>query len=296
MDPDGTTVYTTGLDNTGGNPLFAINIQTGKVLWQVPQFDRQWQAQGVAGVIGNLVIVSANVNVQGDGLFAVDKTTHKVVWKQNNADIGAIHVPPSGKYIFTAHDSSSADTDATITGLDATTGNKVWQIAQKGAVVGGAGSDPFAYVDNLLIAGGSKVTGLDPATGNVKWATQLGSIDSGIQLANHPFTDGSGRVYVTADSLLVALDGSNGKLLWQSTLPDGVTFSISSPYAAADGQVYVTDYKLGLYAVDATSGKCIWSYSNALMAGQNVSTLTAGGGKVYYTAGQAVLGFNKNGK
>jgi outer membrane protein assembly factor BamB len=250
----------------------------------------------VAGVINNLIIVTASCNTQGDGLFAVDKTTHKVVWKQNNADIGSIHVPPSGKYIFTGHEAPSSDADTPITCLDAATGTKVWQIGQKLATVGSAGTDPFAYVDNMLIVGGAKLTALDPATGAVKWATQLGTIDTGGSLANHPFTDGSGRVYVTADDFLVAVDGSNGKLLWQSKLPDGLSFSISSPYAAADGQVYVTDYKRGLYAVDAKSGKCNWSYSNALLAGQDVTTLIAGQQKVYYTAGQAVMGFNANGK
>ncbi|ACU73326.1 serine/threonine protein kinase [Catenulispora acidiphila DSM 44928] len=296
MDPNGTTLYTTGLDNTGGDPLFAIDVPTGKILWQVPQVDRNWQLQGAAGVIGNLVIVSANVNVQGDGLYAVDKTTHKVVWKQNTNDIGAIHVPPSGKYIFTAHDSATADTDATITCLDVTTGNKVWQVSQKSAVMGGAGSDPFAYTNNLLMTGGDKLTALDPATGKVVWATQLGSIDTGVSLANHPFTDNSGRVYVTADGLLVAADASNGKLLWQSSLPDSDQFEIDGAFAVGDGQLYVTDYKKALYAVDAKTGKCNWSYSNALLSGQDVSTLTAGGGKVYYTAGEAIIGFNANGQ
>jgi len=296
MDPNGTTVYTTGLDGVGGNPVFAIDIQSGKVLWQLAQFDRNWMSQGVAGVIGNLIIVTANVNVQGDGLFAVDKNTHKVVWKQLNSDIGAVHVPPSGDYIFTAHDSSSSDTDSTITCLKVSDGTKVWQIGQKGATFGSAGSDPFCYVNNTLIAGGTKLTALDPATGKAVWQYQIGSIDLGGSIANHPFTDGSGRVYVTADGYLVAVDGKNGKPLWQSSLPDSDQFQVDGATAAADGQVYVADYKLALYAVDAKTGKCNWSYSNSLMAGQDVSTLTAGGGKVYYTAGQAVLGFNAAGK
>jgi eukaryotic-like serine/threonine-protein kinase len=296
MDPNGTTVYTTGLDGVGGNPVFAIDIQSGKVLWQLAQFDRNWMSQGVAGVIGNLIIVTANVNVQGDGLFAVDKNTHKVVWKQLTSDIGAVHVPPSGNYIFTAHDSSSSDTDSTITCLKAADGTKVWQVGQKGATFGSAGSDPFCYVNNTLIAGGTKLTALDPATGKAVWQYQIGSIDLGGSIANHPFTDGSGRVYVTADGYLVAVDGSNGKPLWQSSLPDSDQFQVDGATAAADGQVYVADYKLALYAVDAKTGKCNWSYSNSLMAGQDVSTLTAGGGKVYYTAGQAVLGFNAAGK
>ncbi|WP_194921407.1 protein kinase domain-containing protein [Catenulispora rubra] len=293
---DATTVYCTGLDGTGGDPLFAIDIESGKVLWTLAQFDRQWQAQGAAGVNGNLVIVSANVNVQGDGLFAVDKNTHKMVWKQNNADIGAIHVPPTGKYIFTGHDSSSADTDATITCLDVTNGNKVWQVSRKSATLGGAGSDPFAYANGYLIAGGDKLTAIDPATGKTVWQTQVGDSTLGGSIANHPFTDGSGRVYVTADGFLAAVDAKNGKVLWQSSLPNSDQFQVDGATATADGQVYVADYKLALYAVDANTGKCNWSYSNSLMAGQNVSTLTAGGGKVYYTSGQAVLAFNANGK
>ena len=296
MDPNGTTVYTAGLDGVGGNPVFAIDIQSGKVLWQFPEFDRNWQSQGVAGVIGNLIIVTANVNVQGDGLFAVDKNTHKLVWKQLTADIGAIHVPPSGPYIFTARDSSSADTDATITCLKVSDGTKVWQVGKKGAVFGSAGSDPFCYVNNTLIAGGSKLSALDPATGKPVWEHEIGTIDTGSSIANHPFTDGSGRVYVTADGYLVAVDGSNGKPLWQSSLPNSDQFQVDGATATGDGQVYVADFKLALYAVDAKTGKCNWSYSNSLMAGQNVSTLTAGGGKVYYTAGQAVLCFNSTGK
>ncbi|MEY9856254.1 serine/threonine protein kinase/outer membrane protein assembly factor BamB [Catenulispora sp. GAS73] len=293
---DGATVYCTGLDGTGGDPLFAIDIQSGKVLWTLPQFDHQWQAQGAAGVNGNLVIVSANVNVQGDGLFAVDKNTHKMVWKQNNADIGAIHVPPTGKYIFTGHDSSSSDTDSTITCLDISTGTKVWQVSRKSATLGGAGSDPFAYANGYLIAGGDKLTALDPATGKTVWQTQVGDSSLGGSIANHPFTDGSGRVYVTADGYLAAVDAKNGKVLWQSSLPASDQFQVDGATATADGQVYVADYKLALYAIDANTGKCNWSYSNSLMAGQNVSTLTAGGGKVYYTSGQAVLAFNANGK
>src|SRR6185312_13014462 len=110
--------------------------------------------------------------------------------------------------IFTAHDSSSSDTDATITCLDVTTGTKVWQKPRKSATVGSAGEDPFAYVAGLLIAGGDKLTALDPATGDVKWQAQLGSTELGGSLANHPFTDGSGRVYCTADGYIAAVDGS----------------------------------------------------------------------------------------
>jgi eukaryotic-like serine/threonine-protein kinase len=296
VDTDGTTLYTTGLDGKGNEPAFAINMLTGQTLWTVPQVDRQWQPQGAAGINGDLVIFSASVNVQGDGLFAINKKTRQVVWKQLNADIGAIHVPPTGKYIFTAHESSSVDTDATITCLDVATGNKVWQVGRHAATVGGAGSDPFAYVDNLLIAGGDKVTAIDPATGKNVWQTQVGDASLGGSLANHPFTDGSGRVYVTADGYIAALDAKNGKVLWQSQLPNQLQFQVDGAWAVGDKQVYVADFKLGLYAIDANTGKCVWSYNNALMAGQNVSTLTAGGGKLYYTAGSAVLAFNATGK
>jgi outer membrane protein assembly factor BamB/predicted Ser/Thr protein kinase len=293
---DGTTVYTTGDDGKGNELAFAINIQTGQTLWTVPQVAQGWLPEGAAGVNGDLVIFSASVNTQGDGLFAIDKNTHQLKWHQLNADIGAIHVPPTGKYIFTAHDSPSTTTDATITCLDVATGTKVWTVGRHMATVGSAGSDPFAYAAGYLIAGGDKLTALDPATGKTVWQTQVGDPTLGGSLANHPFTDGSGRVYVTAEGFLAAVDAKNGKVLWQSSLPNSDQFQVDGAYATADGQVYVADYKLALYAVDANTGKCNWSYANSLMTGQNTSTLVAGGGKVYYTAGTAVLAFNANGK
>jgi outer membrane protein assembly factor BamB len=56
------------------------------------------------------------------------------------------------------------------------------------------------------------------------------------------------------------------------------------------------DYKGTLYAVDAKTGTTKWVYSNALLAGQSPTTLTAGSGRVVYTAGHAVMAFNADGK
>ena len=295
MDPNGTTVYTTGDDGTGHDNCFAIDVNSGKTLWSLIPFDSSYELQGAAGVIGDLVIFSANVNVQGDAIFAVSKTTHKLVWKQLNADLGCVHVPASGKFIFTGHQAAASDTDSTVTGLDVTTGNKVWQVPIHLATMGSAGEDFFADDGKSLFTGAQKLMALDPATGATKWQTIIGD-PTDPALINIPFTDGSGRVYVTADSYLAAVDANTGKVIWQSSLPNSGSFSISGAFATGDGQVYVTDLNKALYAVDAKTGKCNWTYSNSLLAGQDVSTLIGGGGKVFYSAGQAVLGFNANGK
>jgi len=205
-------------------------------------------------------------------------------------------VPPTGKYIFTGHDSQTSSDDPTITCLDVTQGGKqVWQKTQHLAVFGSAGDDMFALAGGFVIVGGDKLTAFDPATGNIAWAKPIGSAELGSELCDAPFTDGSGRVYVTASGYLVAVDAKNGHLLWQASLPNNGLFSISL-HTAADGNVYVADSKNSLYAVDATNGKCKWVYTNGLLAGQSPITLTAGGGKVYYTAGQAVMAFNADGK
>jgi outer membrane protein assembly factor BamB/predicted Ser/Thr protein kinase len=298
VDADGKTVYCSGIATNGGEPVFAIDMTSGKTLWTLAQVDNQWSPRGAAGVINNLVMVSVDINTQGSGIMAIDKNTHKLVWKQNNANIGSLHVPPTGKYIFTGIDPMGGG-DSSITCLDAATGNKVWgPTTRKSAVIGGAGSDPFATAAGFLIAGGDKLTAFKPADGTIAWQTAIGNPtgDLGPSICYHPFTDGSGRVYVTADGYLAAVDASNGKVLWQSKLADGVSFSIDGGQATGDGQVYVTDYKNNLYAVDAKTGKCIWSYTNSLLAGQNTFTLIAGNGKVIYTSGQTVLAFNANGK
>ncbi|MFL6115042.1 MAG: protein kinase domain-containing protein [Catenulispora sp.] len=291
---EGNTVYCSGLDGVGGDPVFAIDITAGKTLWTLPQPDPNWAPQGAAGVIGNQVIVSANINVQGDGIMSIDKNTHKLLWKVNTASIGSVTVPSTGNLIFTGHDTPGNDNTGRITALDVNQqGKEVWHYDQKYAVFGSAGSTYFSFAGGYIIIGGQKLTALD-MSGKVAWQTQIGSTDGSSSLCNAPFTDGSGRVYITADGYLAAVDAKNGKVLWQGKAPND--FQVDAPVAAADGMVYAADYKGTLYAVDAKTGACKWVYSNALVSGQSPTTLTAGGGKVFYTAGKAVLAFNANGK
>jgi len=292
---DGNTVYCSGLDGVGGNPLFAIDMGTGKVLWTLPEIDRNWSSRGAAGVLGNQVICSVDINVQGDGVMSVDKATHKLLWKANTNKIGSVTVPAKGNLIFVGHDTQGQDSYGTITALDITQqGKEVWHYDQKYAVLGGAGGSYLATTDKYVIVGGEKLTAIDMATGKAAWQTKIGNPDGYGSNCDVPFIDGQGRVFVTADEYLAAVDASNGKILWQGKAPN--QFSISNPTVAADGNVYAVDYKGTLYAVDAKTGATKWVYSNALLAGQSPTTLTAGNGKVFYTAGQAVMAFNADGK
>lgn len=291
---DGNTVYLSGLDNLGGEPVFAIDINTGHVLWTLPQTDRQWSPQGAAGILGNQIIVSVNINVQGYGLMSVDKNTHQLLWKANTPKIGSVTVPPKGNLIFVGHDTQGVDNSGTITALDITQqGKEVWHFDQKYAVFGESGESFFACTDKYVVVGGQKLTALD-MSGKVAWQARVGDPDSSPSICDGPIYDGKGKVFVTADEYIAAVDANTGHVLWQGKGPN--QFSISNPFTVADDTVYCVDYKGTLYALDANSGATKWAYSNALLAGQSPTTLTAGNGKVFYTAGHAVMAFSASGK
>ena len=292
---DGTTVYCSGLNGKGDEPIFAIDIETGHVLWQVLPDDHNWSPQGAAGVLGDQVIVSANINVQGDGVMAIDKNKHTILWKANTPRIGSVTVPAKGNLIFVGAKTPGDDNSNTITALDITQkGKEVWHFDQKYATLGSAGESFFACTDKFVILGGEKLTALDIVTGKPAWQARVGNPDGSPSICDGPIVDGKGRVFVTADEYLAAVDATNGKVLWQGKAPN--QFSISNPFTVADDTVYCTDYKGTLYAIDANSGATKWAYSNALVSGQTTMTLTAGNGKVFYTAGRAVMAFNSNGK
>ncbi|MFD0634078.1 PQQ-binding-like beta-propeller repeat protein [Catenulispora yoronensis] len=252
-------------------------------------------AAGAAGVLGDQIIITANINVQGDGVFAVDKNKHTLLWKANTPKIGSVHVPPKGNLIFVGAKTAGNDNTNTITALDVTAGGKEsWHYDQKYGVFGSAGEDFFAATDKFVFIGGQKLTALNIANGTLAWEAKIGDPDGSPSLVNIPILDGKGRVLVTADEYLAAVDATTGKILWQAKGPN--QFQIDSPFAAADGNVYCVDYKGTLYAVDASSGAPKWLYANALLASQSPTTITAGNGKVFYTAGQAVMAFNATGK
>ncbi|HYV35908.1 MAG TPA: PQQ-binding-like beta-propeller repeat protein, partial [Gemmataceae bacterium] len=91
-----------------------------------------------------------------------------------------------------------------------------------------------------------------------------------------PLVDGD-KVLVTPGgkkNTIVALDKSNGKLIWTSPVPDGDTAGYSSIIAAeVDGQrQYIQFTSRGVVGVAAKDGKFLWRYDEPANRTANCST------------------------
>jgi len=119
---------------------------------------------------------------------------------------------------------------------------------------------------------------LNPADGTVAWKTPVGPGGNGGGIVWGTATDGQ-RVYVpltnnehTAYSLAsgqsvtgsvwAALDPGTGKFLWQTPDPNQTQFDPGA-VSVANGVVYAGTQDGHMYAMDASSGKILWSFTAA---------------------------------
>lgn len=117
---------------------------------------------------------------------------------------------------------------------------------------------------------------LNPQNGNVVWSSMvgpgatLGGIEWGtatdgnrvyVAISNgdkkpYPLLDGS----TTTGGAWSALDVNTGRIIWQTPDPDGA-MAIGS-VSVANGVVYAPSFSGNFHAVDATSGKILWSFQS----------------------------------
>lgn len=137
-----------------------------------------------------------------------------------------------------------------------------------------------------LVVGAGQKSGkywaLDAATGKVLWSTAAGpgSLFGGIEWGSAtdgkriyvaeanfdgiPYTISSGQTITTGS--WAALDPLTGKILWQTQDPSLNAFGGGNdlgPVSVANGVVYAPSMSGTMYALDAASGKVIWSFQAA---------------------------------
>jgi outer membrane protein assembly factor BamB len=284
-----------GSADTGtSNRLLALNVADGTPRWSLLAPDANWALRAAAGILGNTLFCVATTEQPeiGEVIWAVDLGTHQTRYTATDL-LGLLVVPPDGKYLFTRTTDIAALVGGellsdNINGIDAANGKRVWtQQAPGDFPSSGPGSTFGCYTDGKLYYGGDQLYAVQPATGDPAWpSVVLNPVQD--EYYNRPVTDGQGRIFVTSHNVLYALRARDGSTLWQTTGANDFSRYNSRPIAAADGCVYVVDDKAVLYAVDAATGRCRWSYKNPL-AGDVALTLTAGEGHVYYGFGYKVV-------
>jgi len=258
-------------DNGVPSPFYALDAQTGTLLWSVIL---PWHQLGFPTVAFNTLYVgTSHLDHGACSLFALDEFTGRVIWQ---------YVTPPGVWGAVAADTSThmvftglGDPNSAVVALNAGTGKVAWltPIPQYGPDddVGSA-----ITIANGLVYADSKdgsEYALNEQTGAIVWTTPVGGISNGN--VSSQAVSANGNLYVGSISgYLYALNATTGVLLWK-TETNGHLFS--SP-AVANGVVFIASIDQSLYALDANTGVILWTYK---MGGTSFSSPIVVNGWVY---------------
>jgi outer membrane protein assembly factor BamB len=244
----GGAVYLASEDGT----IRALDATTGATRWSYMRtagVSSQDGYDGYATVSGDVVYVGSD----SGALFALDSATGKLrwrmVWPMPSDTIYAAPAVDAGMVFV-----SVGGPDGGAYAFDAKTGKQVWYVSHI------LGCDSVPLVANGVIYFGSQttytLTALDEKTGALRW--QVGS--SGV---NAPPVIAGGLIYIAgADQIIRAYHVSDGTPAWtfqtggfagNPLIPTGAAMAIS------DGTLYAGSQGGTLYALNATTGKQLWS-------------------------------------
>jgi len=235
-------VYDEASENANSGAVYALNVSNGAVIWESPGPIRSIFDEN------SLIVSGGEVYAIGDDgpISAFDACTGKNVWNYTMS----IQV-------------SSFTTD----------GSRIYVGSETGEILALNGSNGSVVYDNQI---GSPIESMITANNSVYTACSNGDIyafdSSNGKLEWHYSTGSSvnsalsvdGYLYVSTNSGLSCLEGYNGNAVWSFKLS-----SAANP-AYSDGIIYVgeggpeffsSNIQHSFYALDATTGKILWSYS-----------------------------------
>lgn len=158
----------------------------------------------------------------------------------------------AGKSLFTL------DTEATLSAFSTEDGKRRWSVSVANpeeddeVISGGISSDGgIVYVT----AGYDEVVAVDGQKGDIKWRAKLASPSRAAP------TIAAGRVFVTTlSNSILALDASNGAVLWEFAGIGQSTGLIGAASPAATADMVVPAFSSGeIYALRAGNGSVAWS-------------------------------------
>jgi outer membrane protein assembly factor BamB len=188
--------------------------------------------------------------------------------------------------------------------LDEKDGKKLWStaIGKVGKNLGPQypGTRASVTVDGDMLyclASDGEITCLGAKDGSVKWQkhyrTDFGGKPGMWAFTESLLVDGDKLVCSPGgpEATLVALNKTNGDVIWKSAIPDVGNAEYSSIMAAdvAGGREYIQFFRKGVVGVDAKTGKFLWKYGKTVDMGANILTPVILGDKVF-TAGSRTGG------
>lgn len=280
----GDTGYLVGITSEGTTVLLVVDLASGATKWSITFQQNGWELQGAYGIIGSTLLITANTTegVGVNGLWAVDIDTHQTLYTKTGSYIGSLLVPASGNTVVSLNEQNNS---GVASGINVATGARTWSVTPNSATFDGPGGVDGCLVGNVFYTGGNDVNAYNVATGQAAWPGVTYDPENLGYYA--PSADGQGRAFVCGDNTLYCFNPANGSKLWQTAAANG--FSIGGGVVAANGMVYVVDEKGVLYAVNAATGVCNWSYTNPAATGSQNLSLVADSSGVYFAIGTQLI-------
>lgn len=221
----------------------------------------------------------------------------KLLWQTNDLGNG-YSTPSSADGLIFLIANSDLDNEEVIA-LSLSDGSRKWatRLGKVGENVGpqypAARSTPTIDGDRLYALGSDgNLVCLECGTGKTVWAkkmqTDFGGKPGQWAYTESPLVDGNVLLCSPGGSqaTVVALDKTNGAILWKTALEESDDASYSSPIIAnIDGvKQYVLFLSKGAVGLKAENGERLWRYSKTADAQANVQTPVASGNFVYTAA------------
>ncbi|MBF0442526.1 MAG: PQQ-binding-like beta-propeller repeat protein [Oligoflexales bacterium] len=214
------------------------------------------------------------LGLRNGDLWKIESLSGKVIWKTNVARL--VHRPLTVKgsqlYAHTATDQ--------LFSIDFQTGKTSWIYdgGSPNTLVVSGGAAPLATTNNRVYIGtaGGEIHAVNTVDGKVVWKTNPGYSDYKFHdVIGELIQIGNNLIITRSDGVVTAIPIDNKKNnIWKESLPALTTVK------SRDGVLYIGGLNGDLYAMEAGSGRRLWTTST----GQSISTITIGE-KVIYISG-----------
>ncbi len=243
---------------SGSGDLHAVSLADGSVKWKY--------RASPDGIGESSPAVAAGLVFVGDlsGVFhAIDVSTGKAAWTFKTG--GEIKSSP----VVTADTVLIGSYDTHLYALHAKTGKLQWKVKTEGYVHG----------TPSVAAGIAFITGCDEILRAIRVSdgTQLYTVSSGAYTGASPAILAGRAYYGTYENEFLSVDLRSRKLAWTYRHPQR-SFPFYSSAAVADGRVFVGGRDKMMRALDAATGKELWS---AVTGARVDSSPAVASGRVY---------------
>jgi len=255
----GNTIYV--VDTKGR--VRALAQDSGKELWRT---NLDLEVTGGVGFGDDLVLVATRKGA----VVALDANQGQVLWRaQVTSEVLAPPAAESGVVVVQS-------VDGRLTGFAATTGKRLWSVDRSEPALSLRGTATPVIVPGAVLTGfaSGKILAVGLQNGRVLWETPVAQAQGRSEIERLIDVDVpmlvSGRLLVAAayQGKIVSVNMENGRLLWSREI------STHSALAADNANVYVSDARGQVVALDLRTGATVWKQDKMALRGLSAPVVT----------------------